>query len=138
MQEADLLARLEKLPNVTLRPSTDDMRTVYRDARIVLAPSRWEEAFGRIAAEAHVNGIPVIASDIGGLPEAVGPGGTLIDPGAPAQVWADAVKRLWNDAAAYDDASRSARSHAMRDDMTPDRQIDKLLSVLRGGLASGA
>ncbi len=137
-QEADLQSRLKELPNVTLRPPTNDMRTVYRDARIVLAPSKWEEAFGRIAAEAHVSGIPVIASDIGGLPEAVGPGGLLIDPCAPATVWADAVKRLWHDKVAYESASCSAKAHALRDAMTPDRQIDKLLAILSGDLATEA
>ena len=38
--------------------------------------------FGRIAVEPQFSGIPVVASDRGGLPEAVGPGGVLIDPAA--------------------------------------------------------
>ncbi|WP_298434771.1 glycosyltransferase [uncultured Jannaschia sp.] len=133
--EARLQSRLATLPNVTLRPSTRDMRTVYGTARIVLAPSQWEEAFGRIAAEAHVSGIPVVASAIGGLPEAVGPGGILVAPNAPASAWVDAVRSLWNDDAAYAAASDAARQHAARDDMDPERQIDRLLDILGGDVA---
>ncbi len=132
-QENDLQSRLGKLPNVTLRPSTNDMRTVYADARIVLAPSQWEEAFGRIAAEAQVSGIPVIASRVGGLPEAVGPGGVLLDKDAPIDVWADAVRSLWNDDQAYSAVSKAALAHAQRPEMMPERQIDRLLEILGGG-----
>lgn len=130
--EATLQARLARLPNVTLRPSTNDMRAIYGDAKIVLAPSQWEEAFGRIAAEAQVSGIPVIASAIGGLPEAVGPGGVLIDPGAPIDTWVAALRRLWDDKDAYAAASRAALDHAARADMDPQTQIDRLLSILGG------
>lgn len=130
-QESHLQAGLAKLSNVTLRPSTNDMRTIYKDARIVLAPSQWEEAFGRIAAEAHVSGIPVVASKIGGLPEAVGPGGTLLNKDAPVDDWAAAVRTLWHDEDAYAAASRAALQHAQRPEMVSDWQIDKLVDILR-------
>ena len=130
-QEAHLQSHLAALPNVTLRPSTDDMRSVYKDARIVLAPSQWEEAFGRIAAEAQVSGIPVLASAIGGLPEAVGRGGALLPTDAPVEDWAAALRTLWHDEDAYSVVSQRALEHAARDDMVPDRQIDRLLEVLQ-------
>lgn len=129
-QEAHLQDNLDRLPNVTLQPSTDDMRSVYKKARIVLAPSQWEEAFGRIAAEAQVSGIPVVASKIGGLPEAVGPGGVLIDRDAPVEVWAKAVRTLWYDDQTYADLSTTALEHAKRPEMNPARQIDRLLDIL--------
>ncbi|WP_227271325.1 glycosyltransferase [Roseobacter weihaiensis] len=130
-QEEHLTAGLAALPNVTLRPSTDDMRTVYREARIVLAPSQWEEAFGRIAAEAQVSGIPVVASRTGGLPEAVGPGGVLLEKDAPITDWAAAIRHLWHDPQAYDAASRAALDHAARSEMVPDWQVDRLVDILR-------
>lgn len=131
-QEAHLQDSLSRLPNVSLRPSTDDMRTVYRDARIVLAPSQWEEAFGRIAAEAQVSGIPVVASRVGGLPEAVGPGGILLDRDAPTEDWANAIRKLWSDDQAHADLSRAALAHAARPEMSPDKQIDRLVEILGG------
>ena len=136
-QETHLQTNLATLPNVTLRPSTDDMRTVYRNARIVLAPSQWEEAFGRIAAEAQVSGIPLVASKTGGLPEAVGPGGILLDRDAPTEDWAGAVRHLWEDDEAYDAYSQAALSHAARSEMVPDRQIDRLLDIVSDPLRRG-
>ncbi len=136
-QEAHLQSSLTCLPNVTLRPSTNDMRTVYQDARIVLAPSQWQEAFGRIAAEPQLSGIPVVASRVGGLPEAVGPGGLLLDRDAPVDAWVQAIRSLWNDEQAYAIASQAALKHAQRPEMVPERQIDRLLEILGHPVSSG-
>ena len=54
-----------------------DMRSVYRDTKVLLVPSQWLETWGRVATEAQFSGIPVLASRSGALPEAVGPGGIL-------------------------------------------------------------
>jgi len=128
---AALISRLAALPNVALLPRTRDMRTIYSRARVVLAPSRWEEAFGRIAAEAHVSGIPVIAALRGGLPEAVGEGGLLIDPSAPLGAWVEALRRVWNDSATYADLSAKALTHATRPALNRDTQIATLIAELQ-------
>ena len=60
----DLVRRLSDLPHVTLQPRTNDMKSVYGKARILLVPSQWEEAWGRVASEAHCSGIPVIGSKL--------------------------------------------------------------------------
>ncbi|MEL7213950.1 MAG: glycosyltransferase [Pseudomonadota bacterium] len=131
-QEAHLQSHLARLPNVTLQPSTNDMREVYRAARILLAPSQWEEAFGRVAAEAQISGIPVIGARTGGLPEAIGPGGIILEKDAPVGEWAAALRTLWEDHEAYEAASAAALAHAERPEMIPERQIDRLLEILRG------
>jgi glycosyltransferase involved in cell wall biosynthesis len=41
------------------------------DAWALVVPSRWHEPFGLVAVEAIVRGVPVIASDVGGLRETV-------------------------------------------------------------------
>ena len=128
--EAALARGLEGLSNVTVLPPTNDMREVYARSRVVLAPSRWNEAFGRIAAEAHVNAIPVLASTRGGLPEAVGEGGRVVDPDGPISGWVTALRQLWDDPDAYARASDAARVHAARPAMTPDLQIDAFLDAL--------
>ena len=53
----------------------------YKQADIVIVPSLWEEPFGRTAIEAMSYGIPVIASNIGGLKNIVidGKTGYLIE-----------------------------------------------------------
>jgi glycosyltransferase involved in cell wall biosynthesis len=105
--------------------NTPDPRQFYRLTRLVVMPSVWRESFGRVAAEAMLNGIPVVASDRGALPEVVGPGGVCLP--VPAHVtpetrlapaaaevapWVAAVLRLWDDPAAYTQASAAARSAA--------------------------
>ena len=78
-----------------------------------------------------------MASARGGLPEAVGPGGILMDPGADADAWAQAVRKLWSDPAFYAEKSQAARAHANRPEMNPAYQIDRLLEIFgrKGGLA---
>ena len=61
---------LRALPNVRLLQPVDDLGDVLRQTRILLMPSIWAEAFGCVAIEAMLHGIPVLASDVGGLPEA--------------------------------------------------------------------
>lgn len=126
--------RLQKhvahLGNITLRPPTRDMKSVYGKAKILLAPSRWEEAFGRVAAEAHISGIPVVGSDRGGLPEAIGPGGHVLSLDAPVEEWVSAVRRLWSDEAHYQAVSAAALRYSARDEMNADRQLDRVADIL--------
>ena len=121
--------RAEALPNLTLRRRTRDMKSVYGKAKLILAPSLCEEAWGRVATEAHFSGIPVVASNKGGLPEAVGPGGVLIDPDGPIESWTEAVMRLWSDEACYREKSQEALAYSRRSDIQPEKQIGKLISV---------
>jgi glycosyltransferase involved in cell wall biosynthesis len=49
---------------------------------LLAVPSRYE-AFGRVAAEAMLGGVPVVASAVDGLPEVVGDAGVLVPPERP-------------------------------------------------------
>ena len=44
---------------------------IYKYASVVIIPSIWEEAYGRVSREAYTLDIPVLVSNIGGLPESV-------------------------------------------------------------------
>jgi len=134
-QLAALAPRLAACPNVTFERRAPDMRRVLARTRVMLAPSRWAEAWGRVASEAQCSGIPVIGSDRGGLPEAIGPGGVVLDHEAPAEVWAAEVRRIWSDEAAHAALSAAARAHAARPAMDPARQFAAFLAVL--GEATG-
>lgn len=131
----DHLAAVEKtvaaLPNVTFMRRTSDMGKVYGRTRILLAPSKWEEAWGRVASEAHCSGIPVVGSTRGGLPEAVGPGGVTLDYDAPIETWVAAVRRLWTDAAAYEAASAAALQFSRRPELDAAQQFRTFIGVLR-------
>jgi glycosyltransferase involved in cell wall biosynthesis len=71
--------RLSEFPNVTVVSHQRDVRVVYAVTRVLLYPSFWVEAFGRIVVEAQMNGIAVLAARQGGIPEAANGGGFLLD-----------------------------------------------------------
>lgn len=122
--------RLKAAPNVSMRPRTRDMRDVYSRARALLIPSQWEEAWGRIASEAHCCGVPAVASDRGGLAESVGEGGILIGPDAPIEAWVEAVRRLWDDDAHHAAMSEAARRYALRPALREENQIATVVDAL--------
>jgi glycosyltransferase involved in cell wall biosynthesis len=121
---AGLMEKIAPLANVTLRPPQGDMLSIYGKCRILLAPSVWEEAYGRVATEAQISGIPVVASDRGGLPEAVANGGILISPERPIAEWVSAIRKLWNNASYYNVLSAAAHAHASRPELSRDCQIE--------------
>ena len=126
-----VMAAIAHLRNVTFVNRTSDMRSVYGRTKILLAPSKWEEAWGRVASEAHCSGIPVVGSRRGGLPEAIGTGGIVLDYEAPLDEWAGAVDRLWKDDAHYAALSRAAQEYSRRDEMRPESQFAVFFEVLR-------
>lgn len=106
------LQRAAQLPNIEWLPPTRDMRTLYARARTLLMPSLWEESYGRTVVEAQVNGIPVVASTRGALPEVVGAGGLLIDAHAPIDEWELALRKAYQPSRLYDQLSEQARQQA--------------------------
>jgi glycosyltransferase involved in cell wall biosynthesis len=66
---ADLEA-LAALPNVIVLDTVGNIEEALSRSRLLLMPSLWYEGFGLIAMEAMLRGLPVIASDSGGLAEA--------------------------------------------------------------------
>lgn len=67
----------------------------YGRADLVVAPSR-TESFGMVVTEALARGIPVVASRVGGIPEALSPSGAgiLVTPDDPAAL--ETVLREWS------------------------------------------
>ncbi|RWO10271.1 MAG: glycosyltransferase [Mesorhizobium sp.] len=130
----DHRARIEQtiaqLGNVTLESRTNDMKTVYGRTKILLAPSKWEEAWGRVASEAHCSGIPVVGSRRGGLPEAIGSGGVVLDYDAPLADWVAVVRRLWTDSQEYGRLSAAARAFSERPELDPAGQFATFFSML--------
>ena len=114
-----------KYPHIMAAPATPRPADFFALTRILLVPSTVPESFGRVAAEAMVNGIPPIVSDRGGLPETVGRGGIVLPlpawltpesrdlPGEEeVRPWFDAVCGLCDDEERYAEASRKARAEA--------------------------
>jgi glycosyltransferase involved in cell wall biosynthesis len=59
---------------------------LLRLADLMVAPSRWAEAFALVLAEAAASGVPSVATHVGGIPEVVEHGvtGILVPPADPA------------------------------------------------------
>lgn len=116
---SDLQRRLAELPNVRFAHRVSDMRSVYCQTRLLIVPSRWEEGFGMVVLEAQSCGIPVIASRRGGLPEAVGDGGVLIDDFMNVDAWVRGIEHALNDSKRYAALAARARKHAASDTLAP-------------------
>lgn len=80
--------------------SLADLIAFYGGARMVVAPSRWYETFGLVAAEAMAHGVPAIVPRGGALAELVedGVSGLLFEPNDAADLGAQ-MGRLWRDPA---------------------------------------
>jgi spore coat protein SA len=69
----------------------------FRRSSIFCCPSIWEEPFGMVNVEAMASGLPVIASDVGGIPEIFSRGGGVLVPKGRAAELAHAIKALAED-----------------------------------------
>lgn len=135
-ERRDMEEKLAAVPNITLIPRVEDMREVYSKCKILLAPSVCEEAYGRVVTEAQFSGIPVVASNRGGLPEAVGQGGVVLDPEGDISNWVIAVRRLWHDDAYYKALSAAALAHADRPALKWDTQSGMWEKIIAAAASS--
>jgi glycosyltransferase involved in cell wall biosynthesis len=87
----------------------------WRRCLMGIVPSRWSEPFGLVALEAMIMGRPVIASDIGGLPEFVldDETGVLVPPG-DAMALRAAIEDLLADPERRESMGRSAQEWALK------------------------
>ena len=67
---AEDMANLKRRLNITLMRPFDDVDDLLRVTKVMLVPSVWAEARSRVVLESMSRGVPVVASDIGGIPEA--------------------------------------------------------------------
>jgi len=98
-------------------------------AAVVLAPSRWEEPCPYSVLEALAAGVPVLASNRGGLPEIVGGENTLAadDPAA----WSRALAELWRDPALRERRGTEAIART-RERFGEDGYYDRLMRLYDG------
>jgi glycosyltransferase involved in cell wall biosynthesis len=105
---------LQSTRNLHLARSSQDPWRIYAATRVLLVPSLVEAA-SRVAVEAQLNGIPVLASDRDGLPETVGSGGYILpvedEGGPPGEIlerWLRLIGRLHDDSAFFEAACCAA------------------------------
>jgi glycosyltransferase involved in cell wall biosynthesis len=122
---------LDTLPNVLLLENRKNLDDILHRTRVLLMPSLWVEGFGMAVIDAMLRGIPVLASNYGGLVEAklgteyllpVQPIERFEDrldenmlpiavvPQQDIDPWQNALSRLLSDRALYE--RQSAAAHA--------------------------
>jgi glycosyltransferase involved in cell wall biosynthesis len=117
------------------------MAEIYRNSDVLLAPSR-REGFGLAIAEAMASGLPVVASDCGGIPELVenGRGGSLC-PVNDVQAFAAALQALMDNRARGRDMGDFNRQRVERHFTLADmvrRYRELFAEVLAGTARAGA
>ncbi|HOV79224.1 MAG TPA: GT4 family glycosyltransferase PelF [Bacillota bacterium] len=90
---------------------TDDVPSAYRSADVI-ALSSITEAFPYSVVEAMMTGKPVVATDVGGVREAVGECGIVVRPRRPEQ-FAQALITLLEDPLLRDSLGKEARERAL-------------------------
>ena len=91
------LAEIENITNAGFKTG-DELKGLIRKARFSVYPSEWYENCPLSVMESIVYSTPVIASDIGGIPELVGDNftGELFESGNAVHL-KEKIENLWND-----------------------------------------
>ena len=135
--EGDLAGALaDRLTALGLREHADllgyvplgaELFELYRSSHVLLHAS-WTEGFPQVLAEAFACGLPVVATDVGGVRAGVDGAGLLIAPG-DARAAADALLLLARDADLRARLTRAGRDRAR--ELTLEAQTGRLAAFLR-------
>lgn len=131
-----LVKELDLLENVIfLAPSSrEKLTSVYRASTLVAVPS-YSESFGLVAMEAQACGVPVIATNVGGLKTTVADNksGLLVN-GHDPRTWAQVLAQLSLDDAELKKLQIGARQHALN--FSWDKTVSGLINVYEKALVT--
>jgi glycosyltransferase involved in cell wall biosynthesis len=110
--------------------SQAELAQLRSSAAVVLAPSRWEEPCPYAVLDSLAAGVPVLASDRGGLPELVG-GDAALDPD-DVDAWTARLRELLASRARREQLGVDALARA-REQFGEERYYEALMRVYAGG-----
>jgi glycosyltransferase involved in cell wall biosynthesis len=127
---------LEAIPGLRLLgwQNQGEVYARMREASYLVVPSIWYESFPLTVVEAFANGLPVVASRLGSLPELVTDGetGVLFEPGNADDL---AEKMAW---AETHPGEMTRMGHAARKEYelkyTPDRNYERLMDIYEAAM----
>jgi glycosyltransferase involved in cell wall biosynthesis len=107
----------------------EELEQLLAGAWVQAVPSRWEEPFGLVAAEAMMRGTAVVASNSGGLSELVSEGltGFRVPPGDP-EALAQALVRVLSDRELAERMGAEGRAVALAE-LSEDRAVERFVQL---------
>ncbi len=116
----------------------EELRSIIARARFAVLPSRWYENLPFSIMEAFASGIPVIGSDIGGIPEMIDDGvNGYLFPLGDHEALADRIGRLLRDPDAAREMGNRGREKAERL-YGRDRHYESIMQVYKEVLGGRA
>jgi glycosyltransferase involved in cell wall biosynthesis len=133
MQQAleDRLRELEVADHAELLgyvPFGPGLWALYRESHALLHVS-WTEGFPQVLVEGFAAGLPVVATDVGGVAAAVGGAARLVPPG-DAGAAASELRAIAADAALRESLVRAGHNYAAS--RTVAAEVERLAAFLRG------
>jgi glycosyltransferase involved in cell wall biosynthesis len=110
--------------------SHEEVEATRKNAAVQIVPSIWYENAPSVILEAYSLGLPVLASDIGGLPEIVGPdSGSLLFPMGDVDRLARLMVDAWHTRNSLSDRRRMAR-RTYETRFSPDIHLNQYLKMI--------
>jgi glycosyltransferase involved in cell wall biosynthesis len=138
--ESQVIAAAKSSDNIEYlgRLTRTQVLSELRRSRAMLLPARWHENNPMSLLEARAIGVPIICTNMGGLPEMVEHGvDGFVVPRAEPQALSDAIRRLSQDRQLAEEMGRRGHERLLRDN-TPDAHYAQLMSVYNSARARAA
>jgi glycosyltransferase involved in cell wall biosynthesis len=111
------------------RLPADRLRSLLRASAVLALPSRWYENMPLIVLEAFASGVPVVATDLGGIPELIQPGvDGIVAPREDPVALGDALAEIVRDPERGFEMGRAARAKAERE-FSPAPHLERLGAI---------
>lgn len=127
-------AGLSEVVSFLGRREQAEVTALMQGARLLAFPSVCYEGFPMAIAEAFATGLPVLASELGAVPEILlnGEAGWLAPPG-DSDAWAMAMQAAWNDLDDCRARGRIAR-RAYQEYYTPEANHEQLMQIYQAAI----
>jgi glycosyltransferase involved in cell wall biosynthesis len=114
-------------------PGAMPAREAFRLGRLMVVPSRME-SFPYVVLEAAAAGMPLVATNVGGIPEIFGPDANrLVPPDQPAAL-AGAIRRAQADVIARETSLKASLRARVHENFTVDAMVEAVVGAYREAL----
>lgn len=115
----------------------DELQAAYRYSAVTVMPTIMAEPFGKVGVEAMANGRPVVAFNVGGIPDWLidGHNGFLVPPCDVDQL-AARLEQLLVDRALADELGCNGRAY-VEEHYSYDKHLDDLMAILQRTVQTG-